>query len=163
MFGKLCRLSESRRALIEDSEVRRAIEQEVLHALVNFLIADEVEPLSKHRQPARVMRRFEETVCNRVGEKLGIPALCAELDIPERTLRTYCAKFLGVGPSRYFLLRRLNRVRRALQDANPSTSSVASIAEAHHFFQLGRFARNYRSVFGELPSVTLQRTAQVWH
>jgi transcriptional regulator GlxA family with amidase domain len=129
----------------------------MLHALVNCLVADEAESWSKRHQPACVMRRFEEAVGNRIGEKLSIPALCTELDIPERTLRTYCAKFLGVGPSRYFLLRRLNRVRRALQVANPSTSSVASIAEAHQFLQLGRFARIYRSVFDELPSVTLQR------
>jgi len=161
IFGQACRLAEARRGPIEHPEVGRAVEQEMLHALVNCLIADEVELSSKHHQPATVMARFEEIVGNRIGEKLSVPALCAELDIPERTLRTYCEKFLGVGPSKYFLLRRLNRVRRALQDADPSTSSVASIAQAHRFLELGRFAQVYRSVFDELPSVTLQRSAQV--
>jgi AraC-like DNA-binding protein len=159
-FGKACRLAESRRGLIEHPEVRRAVEQDLLHALVNCLVADQVESWSKHHHAANVIARFEEVIGNRIGEKLSIPALCTELDIPERTLRTYCTKFLGIGPSRYFLLHRLNRVRRALQDADPSTSSVAKIAEAHQFSQLGRFARVYRSVFGELPSVTLQRSIQ---
>lgn len=160
-FGEACRLAESRRGLIKHPEVRRAVEQEILHALVNCLVGEEVESWSKHHQPANVMTRFEEVIGNRIDEKLSIPALCAELDIPERTLRTYCIKFLGIGPSRYFLLRRLNRVRRALLDANPSTSSVASIAEAHQFLQLGRFAQIYRSVFDELPSVTLHRSCQL--
>jgi hypothetical protein len=51
----------------------------------------------------------------------------------------------------------LNAVRSALQRADPATNSVTEIARDHRFLQLGRFSRTYRSIFGELPSATLQR------
>ncbi len=157
IFAEACQLAESRRGLVENAEVERAVEQEMLHALVDCLIADEVEGSGKLHAPATVMARFEEAVGNRMGEKPDVSALCADVGIQERTLRSYCAKFLGVGPAKYMMLRRLNRVRLALQNSTPSTSSIAEIARAHQFSELGRFAAIYRSVFDELPSVTLGR------
>jgi len=62
-----------------------------------------------------------------------------------------------MSPTRYLLVQRLNKARAALQRANPSTTSVAEIARAHQFLQLGRFAVTYRITFGESPSATLHR------
>jgi transcriptional regulator GlxA family with amidase domain len=106
---------------------------------------------------ADVMVRFEETLDRYIDRKLSMVALCAELGVPQRTLRMCCAAFLGVSPMRYLLLRRLNRVRWALRRANPSTASVAEIARSYQFLEPGRFAVTYRTTFGELPSVTLNR------
>ena len=90
-----------------------------------------------------------------------MPALCAEIGVPERTLRIVCAEFLGLGPIRYVLLKRLNDVRSALRHADPATHSVAEIARDHQFLQLGRFSDTYRRIFGELPSATLQRDPEM--
>ena len=76
--------------------------------------------------------------------------------VPERTLRACCTEFLGMSPSRYHLLRRLNLARSALRRADPETTSVAEIARNHQFLELGRFAVAYRTVFGEVPSSTLR-------
>ena len=57
----------------------------------------------------------------------------------------------------YLILRRLNRVRRALLRADPATATVAEHARRHGFTELGRFAVIYRTVFGESPSTTLRR------
>jgi transcriptional regulator GlxA family with amidase domain len=86
-----------------------------------------------------------------------MPALCAEIGVPERTLRVCCAEFLGVSPTRYVLLQRLNKARSALRRADPSTTSVAEVARNHQFVELGRFAVAYRTIFGESPSATLQQ------
>jgi transcriptional regulator GlxA family with amidase domain len=85
-----------------------------------------------------------------------MPKLCAKIGVTERTLRTCCVEFLGVSPTRYLLLRRLNEARAALR-ADPSTVSVAQVARNHQFLELGRFAVTYRTTFGESPSKTLQR------
>jgi len=45
---------------------------------------------------------------------LPMPQLCALIGVTDRTLRSCCAEFLGISPSRYVLLRRLKRVRVAL-------------------------------------------------
>jgi transcriptional regulator GlxA family with amidase domain len=89
---------------------------------------------------------------------LHVPELCALIGVSERTLRSCCAEFLGISPSRYVLLRRLKAVRIALRDADPATASVAEIASSCGFTELGRFAGVYRTAFGESPSITLQRS-----
>jgi transcriptional regulator GlxA family with amidase domain len=103
------------------------------------------------------MVRFEEALNKYIDQKLKLPALCAEIGVPERTLRVCCAEFLGLSPTRYLLLRRLNKARSALRRADPSTATVAQVARDHHFLELGRFAVTYRTTFGESPSATLQR------
>ena len=63
----------------------------------------------------------------------------------------------GMTPVRYLKLRRLNQVHRDLRDAESGRDSVTEIASRSGFFDLGRFASEYRALFGELPSVTLGR------
>ena len=155
-----CRLAESGRKLIGRPEVARALEQEFLHAAVHCLATDEAHETKTRRHHAAVMVRFEEALTKHIDQKLNVPPLCAELDVAERTLRMCCSEFLGVSPSRYHLLQRLNRARAALRRANPSTASVAEVARNNQFLEFGRFAVMYRTIFGESPSTTLQRDPQ---
>jgi AraC-like DNA-binding protein len=159
LFSHACRLAETRKNLVEHPEVGRALEQEMLHAVVHCLTAaDEPDDIDKTRHHhADVMVRFEETLAKHIDQRLDMPSLCAEIGVAERTLRTCCAEFLGVSPTRYLLLQRLNRARAALRRANPSTSSVGQVARNYQFLEFGRFAVTYRSIFGESPSTTLQR------
>jgi AraC-like DNA-binding protein len=162
LFAQACRLAEAAgQQLIERPEAARALEQELLHAVINCLAANETNdnPKTRHHHAA-VMVRFEETLRKRIDQKLSMSALCAELGVPARTLRMCCAEFLGVSPARYLLLQRLNKARGALRRADPSTASVAEVARNHQFLELGRFAVTYRTTFGESPSATLQRDPQ---
>ncbi len=163
LLAQACRLAEARHKLIEHPEVERALEQEMFHAIVNCLTANNASDNPKtRRHHAAVMIRFEEALNKRIDQKINMPALCAEIGVPARTLRMCCAEFLGVSPTRYVLLRRLNKVRWALRCADPSKASVAEIARSHQFLELGRFAVTYRATFGELPSTTLQRDPQTY-
>jgi AraC-like DNA-binding protein len=164
LYAQACRLAEAAgQKLIERPEVARALEQELLHAIINCLTANETDDNPKtRRHHAAVMVRFEETLSKRIDQKLNMPALCAELGVPARTLRMCCAEFLGVSPTRYLLLQRLNKARWALRRADPSTASVAEVARSYQFLELGRFAVKYRTTFGELPSTTLQRDPQTY-
>jgi len=157
LFSRACRLAETRHKLIANPEVARALEQELLHALVNCLTADDaIGYLKTRRHHADIMVRFEDALTTHIGPQLNMPALCAAIDVPERTLRVCCAEFLGMSPTRYLLLRRLNLARSALRRADPATASVAEIARTHQFLELGRFAVTYRTIFGEMPSTTLR-------
>jgi AraC-like DNA-binding protein len=159
LHSRACRLAETRYKLIANPEVARALEQELLHALVNCLTADDANGNPKTRQHhAEIMVRFEDVLTAHRGPQLNMPALCAALGVPERTLRVCCAEFLGMSPTRYLLLRRLNMARSALRRADPATARVAEIARLHQFLEPGRFAVTYRTVFGEMPSSTLRRS-----
>jgi AraC-like DNA-binding protein len=158
LFRQACHLAEAGRKLIERPEVARALEQEMLHAIIHCLAGNEADdgPKTRHHHTV-VMGRFEESLSKHIDQNLSMPKLCAEIDVAERTLRMCCAKFLGVSPTRYRLLRRLNQARSALRRANSSMATVAEIARNHQFLELGRFAVTYRAIFGESPSVTLER------
>lgn len=161
LHSKACHLAETRRELIAHPEVSRALEQELLHALVNCLTADDVKgDREAWRHQASLMVRFEDELAKNIARRFTIPQLCAAIGVPERTLRVCCTEFLGMSPSRYLLLRRLNMARSALRRADPAAASVAEIARDHQFSELGRFAVVYRRIFGESPSITLRRTIQ---
>jgi AraC family ethanolamine operon transcriptional activator len=49
-------------------------------------------------------------------------------------------------------------VRRELRAAEPGTARVTDVAMRWGFWQLGRFAVEYRALFGERPSQTLYST-----
>jgi len=153
LHSKTCRLAETRHELIANPEVARALEQELLHALVNCLTADDANgDLQTRRRHADIMVRFEDALTSH-GPQLNMPELCAALGVSERTLRTCCSTFLGMGPARYVQLRRLNLARAALRWSDPATD-MAAIARRHGFSDLGRFTSAYRAAFGETPSAT---------
>jgi AraC-like DNA-binding protein len=160
LHSKICRLVETRNELIANPEVARALEQELLQALVNCLATDDASGNPK-RKPhhADIMLRFEEALASHSAPHLNLPALCSAIGVPERTLRMCSAEVLGMSPTRYHLLRRLNMARSELLRADPETTSVTQIAHNHQFHELGRFAVAYRTVFGEMPSFTLRRSS----
>jgi AraC-like DNA-binding protein len=156
-YAKIGRLVETRHELIAHPEVARALEQELIHALVNCLTFGDVSGnLKRRRHHTEIMVRFEDALATYGDPHLSLPALCSAIGVPERSLRACCAEFLGMSPTRYHLLRRLNMARSALRRADPRTTSVAEIARNHQFHELGRFAVAYRTVFGEMPSFTLR-------
>ena len=156
---KVCRLVETRLELIANPEVARALQQELLEALTNCLTAGDACANPKRKQHhADIMIRFEEALALYAEPHLNLPALCSAIGVPERTLRMCSAELLGMSPTRYHLLRRLNGARSELLSADPETTSVTQIARNHQFLELGRFAIAYRTVFGEMPSFTLRRS-----
>jgi AraC-like DNA-binding protein len=156
LHGKACRLAETKPEMIAHREVVRALEQDLLHALVNCLTADGTqEDAVANRRHAEIMARFEAILASRDDRPLSMAEVCSAVDVGERTLRVCCTEFLGMSPGSYARLRRLNLVRAALQAADPATTSIATVARRYGFSELGRFAVVYRSVFGEMPSTTL--------
>jgi AraC family ethanolamine operon transcriptional activator len=88
---------------------------------------------------------------------LCAPALCAEIGVSQRTLEYAFQERLGTSPMEFIRRLRMHTARRALLAAQPGGATVTEIAMTLGFYQLGRFAAEYRAIFGELPSATLTR------
>jgi len=73
----------------------------------------------------------------------------------ERTLRAAFHDYFSVGPRRYLKIRTLYQAREALKSNRSNTTTVAEIDTRYGVWQFGRFARDYRALFGELPSQTV--------
>jgi len=141
--------------------LRRPVEpkqQALISAMVGCLAHQEgSETGLAQGQHAIVMRRFRRMIEENPEQALYIPEICKAIRVPDRTLRRCCQEHLGIGPKRYLLLRRLHLVRRELRHARPETTTTTEIATRFGFWQLGRFAVEYQSLFGESPSATLSR------
>ena len=139
-------------------EVARAIEQGLIQALVTCLTAAKVqEGGTAKRDHARIMARFEEVLAEHLTRPPHMPDLCELIGVTDRTLRSCCAEFLGVSPSRYLRLRRLRLAHIALRASGSVPANVAEVARRYGFSDLGRFGGAYQSAFGETPSATLRR------
>jgi AraC-like DNA-binding protein len=157
LHAQACRLAETKSDMIAHREVARAIEHDLLYALVNCLDADGAHHDGNARQRhAEIMARFEKILASPEDVQRSMPEIAAAIRVSERTLRKCCGTFLGMSPGRYARLRRLNLARAALRRAVPATASVGAIAKQYGFTELGRFAVAYRTIFGETPSTTLQ-------
>jgi len=95
---------------------------------------------------------------------LAHPLTVAELarfcEVPQRTLQRHFVTFLGHPPLAHFRRLRLGAVRDALLSPGDG-ASITEIATSFGFTHLGRFAAEYRRLFGELPSATLARALVV--
>lgn len=149
-------LAESAPEIIASSEAARGLEQMLIQTLVDCVTTaagteDSLACLNRER----IMRRFHAAIAERPEDAVYIPELCAAVGVPERTLRLCCYKSLGMGPKRYLQLRRMNLARQALRRAAAGTTTVTHIASRYGFFSFGRFSVSYKSLFGEMPSMTL--------
>jgi AraC-like DNA-binding protein len=158
LHARARRLAETKPKIAAHRQVVRALEHDLLHALVNCLTGGGARDDAAARQRhADIMNRFERLLAAQGCRQISAAEICGSIHVSERTLRVCCAEFLGMGPGRYIRLRRLNLVRGALRRANPATTSVSELARRYGFSELGRFAIWYRTLFGEPPSATLRR------
>jgi AraC-like DNA-binding protein len=144
--------------ILAKPEVARAIEEALVEAMILCLTeghSGDVRNVHRHR--ATVMGRLEEVLASTPDRPLYMPQLCATVGASYTTLRDCCQEYLGMSPKRYLWLRRMHLVRRVLQSADAEKTTVTEIATDYGFWELGRFAVAYRSLFGEPPSAALRR------
>jgi AraC-like DNA-binding protein len=151
-------LAEEAPEIIAHPEAARGLEQALIEAWLGCLAEGTAgEDRSAQRKHSLIMRRFRRAVEEDPDMALYISELCAAIATSDRTLRVCCQEQLGMSPRRYLLLRRMSLARRALRDAAPGRTSVTVVAADYGFWQFGRFAGEYKSLFGETPSTTLRR------
>jgi AraC-like DNA-binding protein len=152
------RLAEEAPEIIANPDAARGLEQALIEAMVGCLDHREVHPNSLAQgQHAIVIRRFRRALEENPEQALYIPEICKAIRVSGRTLRMCCQEHLGMGPKHYLLLRRMHLARQALRKAASDTTTVTHVATQYGFWQLGRFAVEYQSLFGESPSATLGR------
>lgn len=151
-------LAEAAPEVFTRPEVSRALEHELVHAMVTCLSDDDqAEVGTGWRHHSVIIRRFEEVLAKHNNRPMYLAEICAAVGASQSTLRACCCEHLGMGPVHYLWLRRMHLARRALQGPDPA-ATVTKIATEHGFGELGRFAVQYRALFRELPSAILRRS-----
>ncbi len=116
----------------------------------------------RKRQSYSLMVKYvEEYALAHVGDHLLVTDLCKAAAVSERTLENAFKEILGITPVAYLIRLRLHRTRQALLAGSVGSTTVTSIALNWGFWHFGEFSRAYKQCFGELPSDTLRRTADI--
>lgn len=129
-------------------------------ALVDGLIASLVTEPDGAAGPAaapheRVVKRAAQLIDDHCAEPLGTADIAEAVGLSVRVLRAGFQEQFGTTPMAYLRQARLRRVRDDLSDG--TASSVTDAALRWGVTHLGRLSGDYRAVFGETPSETLQR------
>lgn len=105
----------------------------------------------------RAIKLTKEHLAQFPNEPVSVNSLCRVARVSERTLQYAFLDHYGVTPKTYLKNFRLNAVRRELWKSEPDFTKVNDVACLWGFWHMGQFAADYRKLFGELPSETLQR------
>lgn len=89
------------------------------------------------------------------GRPVTVRELCEVSGVSWRTLDYAFKDRFGVSPKKYLTVLRLNSAHQDLLASRPGESKVGRVSARWGFWHMSRFARDYRLLFGELPSETL--------
>lgn len=106
---------------------------------------------------AEIINRAYQAVEGRAGTSIHVNDLASAAGVSTRTLSNAFREQMGVSPQYFVRAYTLNAARRALRLAEPGSVRVSEVAARLGIWEWGRFSRDYRCLFGELPSDTLRR------
>lgn len=137
------------------AEATAALGRSLVSALTCALIDHDATSRSAIAPSRRweIVRAARDLSVRDLERPVTIAEMCAELGVSRRTLQYCFQEVLGVGAAEFLRAVRLSGARRALKTA-PSVTEAASLWGFLHF---GRFAQDYRAMFGERPSETFRR------
>ena len=152
-------LVERRSSAVIDAAAAHGLEQQLIDALIEcFSGSSAIETTRATREHQDVALRLEALLQTHPEQYLRTAEVCSAIDVSTRALRISCEEQLGMGPTEYVSRRQMQLVHRALLNGNPGPANISAIARRHGFRSLGRFAADYRAIYGELPSETLRRS-----
>ena len=140
---------------LNDETHRHQIRDAIMNQLLDLLPSVQPVELTPSARKRTVDRACEYALSH-LDEPLTILDLCRTLGASRRKLQYCFQETLGINPVAYLRALRLNAARRELRIGS-SPVSVQDVATRWGFWHLSRFSSEYRELFGERPSQTLNR------
>jgi AraC family ethanolamine operon transcriptional activator len=145
---------------LNDVHEYRAVELQLMDQLTDLILHNGKGMEDTPVHPSAVtLGRALDCIQNH-HRPITIPELAAAIETTPRTLQRTFHEILKISPLKYQRMHRMNAAHKALRSADRSTATVTDIALAWGFTELGRFACQYRQLFGESPATTLARSAR---
>ena len=132
-----------------------AFRNNLLSGFVNALggmAAPAQAPARSAAQHRRTVERAVQYMRAHASEPIGVVDICQAVGVHSRVLQYCFNEVFGVTPVAYLRCLRLHQVRREIKES--PQESIGDIAARWGIWHLGRFASDYKRLFGELPSAT---------
>ena len=113
----------------------------------------------KPSRRSKLIAQAEKEMLAHLEKPLTLKQLAQNLGSSSSALSYGFQDLFSLSPMRYLKVRRLNAVRQHLKASVPESCTIAALASQFGFYSPCHFTRDYKAMFGELPSETLQKTA----
>ena len=144
--------ADSRTEIVSRRQVGLALA--ILDALFDEGNTDRVSSSATQRHVSTAL----EIIHNSELDRITAAELCTQSQCSQRTLEKGFSMRFGVTPKKYINFLRLARVHKGLRNFDTQEcDSIIELASIQGFWHMGQFAADYRRVYGELPSETLNR------
>ncbi|HSF35712.1 MAG TPA: helix-turn-helix transcriptional regulator [Nocardioides sp.] len=144
---------------VGQGDASRLLAHSLLHTFANNLVGgDERGTVRDSRDATQsVVRLAQRIIDERAGDDLTMSDIARECHVTPRALQYAFRRHLDCTPHAYLRQVRLDLVHQVLRDG--SVATVGDAAARYGFFNPGRFATEYRQVFGENPGQTLSHAS----
>jgi AraC family ethanolamine operon transcriptional activator len=135
------------------------IEQDVVSTL-SLALTNPTQPERSargRRNRLHCLQRARDFIEANLHSPLGLETLAQATGTSQRTLGIAFREILNVTVVQYIKNRRLIAINRLFIDSEYTATSVSALARKYGFNHMGHFAGNYRALFGESPSETLDK------
>ncbi|CAM3660507.1 AraC family transcriptional regulator [Nocardioides zeicaulis] len=136
----------------------RLLTYTLLHTFPNNIVrGTESGDVGRDRRDASqsTVRRAQAFIEGRAADDLSVADIAAAAGVTPRSLQYAFQQHLGCTPLAYLRRVRLDLVHRSLRTG--TVEAVSDAAVRMGFFNPGRFAAEYRKIYGENPRDTLRR------
>ena len=145
-------------AYLKDGQFKPYLERELPETILLNMSAPGKSARIQNGKRQNAIKKIKDYLAEHPHEPVSISTLCSISQVSERTLQYAFKEHFGLSPKSYLKRFRLYGVRKELLQSNPGKTTVIDIASVWGFWHMGQFAADYRNLFGELPSDTLQRS-----
>jgi AraC family transcriptional regulator, ethanolamine operon transcriptional activator len=151
----------ARRQSFDFPEARDELQSLLLSFVAEALTSGRSISMSLGTSQKKVADRALGYALSRRENPPSVDDLCRYAGVSRRNLQDCFRDAFGISPSQFLRVARLNGVRRELKvlAATGQRVSIGDVAASWGFWHWSRFAGNYRELFGELPSQTLQNNS----
>lgn len=145
----------TQKIVLDEFLIYKLVEEKLIDLLIHCFLSEFPEKSYKSVPNPKTLL-ITDYIQNNLSEITTINQICKKIKIPERHIRWLINEKYDISPKAYLNKLRLNEVRKNLK-INTENSSIIKIASEYNFWHMGQFSKDYKNLFGELPSETLKK------
>ena len=161
-YEEITHVFNTQTSLLMQLQMQSLIMEDFLPLLINTF-GKGIQKKERILKPFRrysLVKKAEEISKSYRDKPLTLQKLCQELQTSRTALSSGFEEVFGISPMAYIKIQRLNGVRRALMNTDTNIKTVMDVAQEWGFWNAAHFAKDYKEMFGELPSKTLRANLQ---
>ncbi len=128
---------------------------EIVQGLMLDLLATPAAAGGSSCRSLKLFRHTKAIMADSLREQIPISEVASRAQTSRRSIENAFRESVGLSPSRFRKLLRLNNARRLLEQGSHSVTEAAMDSGVFH---LGRFSAEYFALFEEQPSDTVRRS-----